>query len=366
MRPAISSMTRNSTRLEMFIIQWHITERCNWRCHHCYQDNSCKPPDLNLNQLLHILDNCLSLNIDQNKKIAFSITGGEPMIRKDFFKFAEKLAHNLDSCGYVWRILSNGSFVTKENASRLKDLNLQRFQVSMEGMEKTNDSIRGKGAFNKTVNSIKTLVKSKVPVSVSFTLTKQNISDVFPLASFLKSIGVATLGVRRFVPIGTGSQLKKNTVTSEELRELYLKILEFNKKTNIGGLIINTGCESAIFNEDLLADNFTTSTSNRFFHSCGVSVGKCFTIMSNGDIVACRRMPIKIGNALKDNIYDIYCSDTMVKLRDVNKANSRCKNCSNFSSCLGGAKCITYAYTGKWNMPDPQCWKIKSDSKLTS
>ena len=357
MKPAINSMTRDTTRFGALVIQWHITERCNQRCRHCYQESSYKQPDLNLSQLLHILNNCLALNIPQNKKISFSITGGEPMIRKDFFKFAKKLAYDLDSCGYLWKMLSNGSFITKESASRLKDLNLQSFQVSMEGMKKTNDSIRGKGTFENTINAIRILVASKIPTVVSFTLTKENIGDVFPLASFLKSIGVAALGVRRLIPIGTGSQLKKNTVTSEELKNLYFKISEFNKKNNIGKFFINTGCESGIFNENLVADDLVRA-DNASHHICGVTLGRCFTIMANGDIVACRRMPIKTGNALQDNIYDIYSSNIMTKFRDISKTNSQCSSCSNFLFCRGGAKCMAYAYVGKWNTPDPQCWKI--------
>jgi len=359
MKPVINSITSNTAILGGFIIQWHITEKCNRRCRHCYQDNSCKSLDLNLSQLLHILDNCLALNISQNKKISFSITGGEPMIRKDFFKFTKKLAHDLDSCGYTWRMLSNGSFITKENASKLRDLNLRSFQVSIEGMEKTNDSIRGKGDFKSTINAIRILVASKIPTVVSFTLTKENIGDVFLLASFLKNIGVAALGVRRFIPIGTGAQLKKNIVTSEELKRLYFEIFEFNKKTNPREFVISTGCESAIFNENLLTDGVVAPNGSHY-HLCGVVLGRCLTIMANGDIVVCRRMPIKIGNALQDNIYDIYHTNTMTKLRDINKVNSQCNNCSNFMFCRGGAKCMAYAYTGKWNVPDPQCWKIKN------
>ncbi len=348
---AVESPVRSNT----FTIQWHITERCNWRCKHCYQEGSCRPVDLSLDQLFHILDNCLSINISKDKKVNFTITGGEPMIRDDFFEFAERLSHDLDDCGYEWRMLSNGSLITEESARKLKDLNLQSFQISMEGMERTNDSLRGKGAFKKISEAIRILVRSKIRVSVSLTLTEKNIKDVFPLARYLKDLGVTAFAVRRLVPTGEGVGLRESMILSGELRDLYFKIMEFNKKESSGSFSLLTGCESAIFNEDLLSNG--SSSDHPRLSMCGVSLGGGLNIMSNGDLVPCRRMPIKVGNALKDSFYDAYYSDTMVDLRDHDKSDSSCRKCSGFNFCLGGAKCIAYALTGKWDVPDPQCWK---------
>ena len=34
------------------------------------------------------------------------------------------------------------------------------------------------------------------------------------------------------------------------------------------------------------------------------------------------------------------------------------KKCPSFKNCLGGAKCVTYAYFKNSFAPDPQCWRL--------
>ena len=76
-------------------------------------------------------------------------------------------------------------------------------------MEAKNDEIRGKGSFKKTIKAIKLLLNANVRTAVSFTLTKKNMKDVFPLIKLCKKLGVRSLGTRRLIPWGRGRQLKK-------------------------------------------------------------------------------------------------------------------------------------------------------------
>lgn len=141
----------------------------------------------------------------------------------------------------------------------------------------------------------------------------------------------------------------------QELRDYYLKIKEINRKFAQEGkrIKITTGCEAAIFNEETLAD----SPFNRTILFCNAVRGGQLNIMANGDILPCRRFPVVVGNALKDNLYNVYYSEQMQDFRNLEKLSSFCKKCQNFSNCFGGAKCVTYAYTGKWDIPDVQCWR---------
>ena len=95
--------------------------------------------------------------------------------------------------------------------------------------------------------------------------------------------------------------------------------------------------------------------------SCGVVNGRCITIMSNGDVMHCRRLPVVMGSVLKDKLANIWNYKEMKNLRDLDKCHSFCKDCSNFSNCFGGARCINYAYKGETNIPDIQCWRAYKD-----
>jgi len=338
-----------------FHCQWHITERCTWRCSHCYQSEPAS--DLSLEELFKILDQCNAL-IKKWKlfgRTHINLTGGEPFTRKDIFPFLERVSADAKLYGYRWGLMANGSLLDEENLIRLKWLGLRSLQVSLEGMEKNNDEIRGEGSFGKVIGAIKMLVAADITAVVSFTLTKKNMGDVPPLMNLCEKLGVTSLGLRRLIPWGRGKGLEEYMLQPRELKEFYLGIKETHKKMTArkSRLRVGIGCESGIFNEDILADPDSAMPA----HLCGVAAGRCITIMANGDVMHCRRMPIVMGNALKDNLYDVWYSQPMRGLRDLDKLHPYCRKCRNFSNCFGGAPCVGYAVNGKLNVPDIQCWR---------
>ena len=349
-----------------FIFQWHITERCNWHCKHCYQEDKISA-DLSLEQLFQIFEQFLFLV----KKWRFppgrcfvAFSGGEPLVRKDFFQLLEKVGQGSRQYGYGCSLMSNGSLFTEENLGWLKTMGLGFIQVSLDGMEKENDKIRGEGAFQKAVNGIRLVRKSGIPVRVSFTFHKENIKDTEALLNLCSELGVYALGVRRLVPTGRGKELAGLALQPRELRKYYLNLKNLNKKrllkiSNRPLTKIDIGCEGSIFYSELLTDPLPGMASRR---GCGLVSGAILTIMANGDILPCRRLPIVLGNALKDNVYDIYYSQLMQDLRDFKKIHPFCQKCPNFYNCFGGAKCITYASTGRWDLPDPRCWRAYKSS----
>jgi len=339
-----------------FHLQWHITERCNLSCKHCYFDKKFLKNELSLSQLFTVFDDYLKLLKRWNfpcETSRISITGGEPLIRDDFFKFLRKCYKNKEKLRYG--ILTNGILLNDENVSKLKKLQINYAQVSLEGMERDNDEIRGKGTFKKIVKAIKLLVKNKISTSISVTVTKQNLKDIPLLIKLAGELGVRGLGLRRFVPIGRGKQIKELMLSPQETKELYLYILKTNQKLvdKRSKLRLNIGCEDGI----LAQEGYNANTC--------VAGCSSLTILPNGDVYPCRRLPIYVGNVLKQSLEEIfYKSSELIKLRNPENVNIRCKECPYFNECKGGAKCVSYAY---WKdsyiedpqfLPDPQCWKL--------
>lgn len=93
--------------------------------------------------------------------------------------------------------------------------------------------------------------------------------------------------------------------------------------------------------------------------NCSVINGRHLNIFTNGDILTCRRFPVVLGNALKDTLLDVhFSSNKLWTFRNLNNAHPLCKKCPEFRFCLGGAKCVSYAYFRNDSVPDPQCWRI--------
>lgn len=112
-----------------------------------------------------------------------------------------------------------------------------------------------------------------------------------------------------------------------------------------------------------LKNNITTISMNRalqfqmtndFAYGCTAG-NTLLTIMENGDLVPCRRMPIIVGNLLKSTMYDLYENNEILKELRKNKIPDECRNCEHSEMCHGGLKCLTYAMYNNLNHKDPGC-----------
>ncbi|MGZ3581078.1 MAG: hypothetical protein ACXU9I_06665, partial [Syntrophales bacterium] len=59
---------------EQFYIQWHITNLCNLRCQHCYQDDFSKKSDLDWAGLKKVCDNLLNAMGEWGKTACIHLT----------------------------------------------------------------------------------------------------------------------------------------------------------------------------------------------------------------------------------------------------------------------------------------------------
>ena len=93
-------------------------------------------------------------------------------------------------------------------------------------------------------------------------------------------------------------------------------------------------------------------------HPYNCSAGdSLITIMSNGDLYPCRRMPIKVGNVMETPLETLYYqSPLFVALRNEENISHNCNECSHKLLCRGGLKCLSYATSGNPFERDPGCY----------
>ncbi|MBE5903528.1 MAG: radical SAM protein [Pseudobutyrivibrio sp.] len=150
-------------------ISYSITHRCNLKCIHCMvnADYGSSSDYFSTNEVIENLDKIIKAKPD-----SITITGGEPLVRKDFFEISEYLRRN-----YTGRVglMTNGTLINASNVERLNNL-YDSFDISIDGVnEETCSLIRGKGVFEKVVNSIQYLKKvGAKKISTSMVLTEDN------------------------------------------------------------------------------------------------------------------------------------------------------------------------------------------------
>jgi len=85
------------------------------------------------------------------------------------------------------------------------------------------------------------------------------------------------------------------------------------------------------------------------------------TILPDGTITPCRRMPVPIGNVKRDSLREVWAtSETLKALRDKSMYQGKCGKCAKWSACRG-CRAIALAYSrahgeGSYLSEDPQCF----------
>ena len=102
--------------VKQFVIQWHLTEACNLRCLHCYQEKHV-PVQLKFDKLKLILDQYKNLLLKLNYKGHINITGGEPLSSPYFFQMLDEFKK--DEKLYSFSILTNGTLINDAKAFKV-------------------------------------------------------------------------------------------------------------------------------------------------------------------------------------------------------------------------------------------------------
>lgn len=306
-----------------------------------------------LSKMLGIVDEYVELLDLWGINGRMQVTGGEPFVRKDIFDILEKICENRRKLTFT--IMSNGFYVTRDIAKKLKDLNINNFQISIEGEEHTNDYIRGKGAFQKITEAAKILVEEGIYTSFSFTVTSINSKEYFKVLEIAKNLGVNTVWSDRLVPWGAGKQIQDQMLQPLDVKEHYEKITRISKELEKSGSKTRLSRNRTLY---FMADPQSQDRIPWANHCDGVGT-RGMTVLCDGTVYPCRRLPIKVGNLMEQSLFEIwYANEWMWKLRDKNNyKNEKCGNCELFQRCGGGAPCIAYGYAGTPFATDPQCWK---------
>ena len=341
-----------------FIVQWHVTEKCNLRCRHCYQAGA-RHQEMPVALVRAVVSEIAQMLQDWQEAYdlkfspSFNVTGGEPFLRPDFFAILEEMV----TAGFDCHVLSNGTIINKERAQTLAGLGVKGVQVSLEGPEEIHDHIRGLGSFALSLQGIRNLLDVGVPVSMNATLSRLNADYVMDLVDLAASIGVRRLGFSRLVPSGRGLGLVDQLLAPDDVRRLYETIFSLSAT----GLELVTG--------DPMAAQMSwppESEDAGDIPSGGCAAGIAgLTILADGTVTPCRRLPLSLGRVGKDSLREIWAtSPVLEQLRDRSRYHGKCGACKRWSTCRG-CRAIAYATAQSQGnpdflAPDPQCF-IEAD-----
>jgi len=218
-------------------------------------------------------------------------------------------------------------------------------QVSLEGSSPaTNDSIRGDGSFEETLKAIRILKRNGLAVSVMTTISRLNYSDISALFSLLESEGVDAFALERLIPEGSGKGLADKLLSPDELRDLYERVYQMAISSNGTRILLYRPLFAPIAPGDPTVGALCSAGNN------------ALTVMPDGTVYPCRRLPIPIGNVLSDGLFSIwYKSEVLWNIRDPQNLGGKCRECGLLANCRG-CRAMAYSCSGDYMAEDPQCW----------
>jgi len=324
----------------IFYLQWHITHACNLRCRHCYQaEYQSHMPRGTLFRALDAFDELLEGRGVQGQ---INLTGGEPLLHPDFFDLAGEIRRR----GYRPGVLTNGTLIDRQTAARLAALEPVFVQVSLDGTREIHDAIRGPGAFRQALDGIDRLKEQGVRVLVSFTAQKSNCASFPALARVCREHRVDKLWWDRVV-----------TETPEQMRALAVSTAQFRRLVAVTNrrrrAARRRGEQPMVSNGRAL--QFCPSVDEPSYRC---SAGKnLLVLLADGSLMPCRRLPFIIGDLDKGGLREQLEASPLMRELAQPLVPAGCAGCRLLLRCGGGARCVTYARTGRLDLRDVNCFR---------
>lgn len=350
-------------------IAWEITRRCNLHCIHCRSSSEelvNAHPDPSLEECFRIID-----DITSYAKPVLVLTGGEPLLRNDFFDIARYAAQK----GLRVCVATNGTLLNEEICKKLKDIDIKMVSLSLDGPdEKTHDDFRQqKGAFQATINAAKLLKKHDIPFLINSSFTKRNQHTIPEVYSLAKQLGATAWYMFMIVPTGRAEELINELIDKENYEKILNWHYDMEKKER--DILVRPTCAPQYYRiinerskkEGEKFERRTLKFSTGGAKGCVAGQLICF-INVDGDVMPCSYFPLRAGNIKMQSFKDIWeGSELFENLRNFKAYKGRCGVCEYVNVC-GGCRARAYCLKDDYMEEDPYCNYIprrKSEGRIS-
>ena len=180
-----------------FIIGWELTLSCTLSCAHCGSSaGEARSRELTLQESFDISDQFPDLMVQE-----VNFTGGEPLLNEHW----AEIAGHLRRLGIAVKLVTNGVALSRNVVGRMSDLELAGIGISVDGLAKTHDHLRGrKGLFEHILAMIRMIKGIDLPLTIITTVNAINVVELPILLDILVSEGIRYWQVQPLFPQGRG------------------------------------------------------------------------------------------------------------------------------------------------------------------
>ncbi len=346
------------------VVVWNSTRTCNLKCRHCYMDSDARrySDELTTEEAKNFIDDLAEFKVP-----VLLFSGGEPLMRPDFFELAEYAAKK----NVRPTLSTNGTLITRAVAERIKNIGVGYVGISLDGLREVNDKFRGvEGAFQKAMSGIENCVAVGQRVGLRFTINRHNFEELDKIFDFIEAEKINRVCFYHLVYSGRGSQMIDEDVTPEESRAAMDKIIERTKDFERRGLekeilTVDNHCDGVYMYLKALAEGdkkIAAQIKNFIAMNGGNRSGIAFGEVDPAGYVHPDQFTQHhtFGNVREKKFGDIW-TDTSNKILAGLKnrkplLKGRCSRCKFLDNCNGNFRTRAEAKTGDFWASDPACY----------
>jgi radical SAM protein with 4Fe4S-binding SPASM domain len=276
------------------------------------------------------------------------LSGGEPLIRSDFFE----IAHECTERNFKTQVATNATLVTKEGAQALADLSIDA-QVSIDGATpNVHDHIRrGLGSFSKAIKGVQSLVRAGVHVTIATVVIKPNFHEIISILDLAEKLEAYEFRLLPFLPIGRGALSEDLHVHPLDIRMLITKLRRLRKKSRIQIAPMEFECTLEKPSQEE-PDQQAPIGCDGARHYC--------TITSSGDVLPCGFFRGVSADSIKDlGFMRIWRNSSFLnyfRSLTVSDIQGKCQLCGWLYDCRGGCLAANYL-DGNIFQSNARCWQ---------
>jgi radical SAM protein with 4Fe4S-binding SPASM domain len=322
----MSEMAAKALKLNIPLsVQLDLTYRCNERCVHCYLDHD-DHGEMTTAEIKGLLDQMADAGV-----FFLTISGGEIMMRKDFFEILEH-AH---ARTFSIKLKTNGVLIRKKEAERIRALGVESVQISVYSHRaEVHDAItKMPGSFRQTIEAVRLLRTAGLHVTMANVLMVQNAQDYPGVRALANELGAQCTLDPTITPMMDGDRsILELNVDKAALREVFRD----------GALVGNV--------EEFCAPPQGVDEDALDMLPCSAGHTACY-VSPYGDVYPCVQFPLPSGNVRQTKFVDIWRDSPQLKevrsitLRDM----PSCSQCTHGATCT---RCPGLAYL-EGNMRGP-------------
>ncbi len=305
---------------------FELTSRCNLGCKMCYirtraGDRAMKASELSAEQWLDLAKQGIDAGM-----LFLLLTGGEVMLRPDFFDIYEPLT----DMGLLITLFTNATLINKRSAERLARRPPNRTEVTLYGASReTYEAVTGEpGSYDRCIRGIELLVEAGVTLKLKTTLSRINVHEFDEMRDMAERWGLG---------FGASWLLSKR-------RDLCSNLVEDIRFTAKEAVDIEAKDEQAVANMRMVAEREPTpAPEDPFYCQAGKS---SFVIGPSGDMNVCIDLPLP--RARPTEVGFVNAWDQVKRfIKGVPQAED-CKSCDLNQYCV---RCPAWSYveTGSTN-----------------